>query len=98
MLKEIYLRWIMTAVCLFWNRWAEKYLDGIEQPPNPELLFGKAFATSIEDGTCVVPELMQQLQKKKEHEFKCPFGDIELVGYGDAFCDQTFKILDEVKT
>lgn len=83
-----------------WDKkeWAKKYLDGIELPPGPELIFGKAFADSIENGTCVVPELLSALQKKKEHEFKCKFGNIELIGYGDAFCDDTFRILDEVKT
>lgn len=83
-----------------WDKkeWGKKYLDAIEQPPSPELIFGKAFAESIENGTCKVKDLMSALQKKKEHEFNCMFGNIQLIGYGDAFCDETFKILNEVKT
>ena len=80
------------------KQWAKKYLDGIEEPKNPELIFGGNFAKSIEDGTCKVKELMDILQDKKEHEFKAKFGDIELVGYADSFCDKTFKILQEIKT
>ena len=79
------------------DRWAKHYLEDINDDC-PELRFGKAFAESIENGTCQVKELMGLLQKKKEHEFRCMFGDIELIGYGDAFCDTTFRILDEVKT
>lgn len=80
------------------KQWAKKYLDGIDEVPGPELIFGKAFAESIENGSCKVQQLMSALQSKKEHEFSCTFGKIKLIGYGDAFCDKTFKILDEVKT
>ncbi len=64
----------------------------------PEMLFGKDFADSIEDGTCKVKSLMKVLQKKKEYPFRCFLGKIELIGFGDAFCEETFKKLDEVKT
>jgi hypothetical protein len=63
-----------------------------------EMLFGKKIADSIEDGTCTIPGLLERLQEKKEHPFKCHFGKIPLIGFADAFCDKTFKILDEVKT
>lgn len=64
-----------------------------------EMEFGKKFAKSIEDGNCIVPELMEKLKGKKEFPFKnIMFGDIELVGYADDFCPTTFKKLDEVKT
>ena len=80
------------------DQWAKKYLDDYKEEPGPELIFGKKFADSIGDGTCLVKDLMNVLQEKKEHKFLCSFGDIELIGYGDAFCDKSFKILDEVKT
>lgn len=82
-----------------WSKkeWAEKYIEGKEKF-SPELAFGKSFANSIEDGTCKVKKLMNDLQKTKEFEFRCRFGDIELIGFADAFCDITFKILDEIKT
>lgn len=64
-----------------------------------EMEFGKKFAKSIEDGTCSVPELMAKLKGKKEFPFKnIMFGDIELVGFADDFCPETFRKLDEVKT
>jgi hypothetical protein len=80
------------------EQWYKKYVLKQEQPTSPEMEFGKAFAQSIEDGKCKVPILMQMLQDKKEHEFKVVFGGIKLVGYADAFCDKTFRKLDEVKT
>lgn len=63
-----------------------------------EMLFGKALADSIEDGTCTVPGLLAGLQARKEFPFKCMFGKIPLIGFGDAFCEDTFRILDEVKS
>lgn len=83
-----------------WDKkeWAKKYLDGIEQVPGPELIWGKFLADSIENGTCEVPGLLDMLESTKEFEFKCKLGKIELIGYADAFCDKTFKILHEVKS
>jgi len=80
------------------DQWSKKYLDSIEGVPGPELLFGKALADSIEDGTCKVPGLLDILELKKEHEFKCNLGKIVLIGYADAFDDKTFKVLHEVKS
>ncbi len=79
------------------HQWAKRYLEGKDES-SPELVFGKQFAESIENGTCPIKELMNELQDKKEHEFKCKLGKIELIGYADAFCDKTFRILQEVKT
>lgn len=80
------------------EQWFHKYILGEKDFETAEMQFGKQFALSIENGTCKVKELMKVLQNKKEYPFKVNFGDIPLVGYGDAFCDKTFKILDEVKT
>jgi hypothetical protein len=97
--KERPLSWSSISSFLYDpEQWYKKYFLGIKTEDTAELIFGKAFAQSIEDGTCEVKELMQALQKKKEHPFKAKFGKIYLIGYGDAFCDVTFKILDEVKT
>lgn len=63
-----------------------------------EMMFGKYFALSIEDGTCSISELMEKLKGKKEHPFKVKFDGIELVGYADDFDDKNFKTLNEVKT
>lgn len=80
------------------EQWYCKYVLGEEQKGSPQLRFGKAVADSIEDGTCTYPGLLETLQKKKEYEFKGSFNGIPLIGYGDAFCEITFKALDEVKT
>lgn len=68
----------------------------------PEMEFGKAMATSIEDGTCRVPGLLSMLQPKKEHQMKAVLGKgksaLSLVGYNDAFNEVTLRVLDEVKT
>jgi len=79
------------------DRWAKHYLEDINDD-SPELRFGKAFATSIEDGTCKVKELMDKIPNTKEYKFECKFGDITLIGFGDDFCALTFKKLNEVKT
>lgn len=80
------------------EQWYSKYVMGIQPPETAEMKFGKTFAQSIEDGTCKVKELMKVLQQKKEYKFETSFGEIPLIGYGDAFCIETFRILDEVKT
>lgn len=78
--------------------WYRKYILGQKDPDTKELIFGKAFAKSIEDGTCVVPGLLEALAKKKEQGFSIVFQGIKMVGFADAFDDTTLKVIDEVKT
>lgn len=80
------------------EQWYRKYVLNHKDDPSKEMIFGKEFAESIEKGTCTYPGLMERLQKKKEHAFQVMFGKIPLIGYADAFCDEKFKNLDEVKT
>lgn len=80
------------------EQWYDNYVLSKKNPESEEMKFGKAFANSIEDGTCANKELLDLLQKKKEHKFNVVFSGIPLIGFADAFCDKTFKILDEVKT
>ena len=80
------------------EQWYKRYVMGLKEPESTEMMFGKAFATSIEDGTCEVKELMEALPKKKEHKFNVMFGEIPMLGYADAFCEETFKEIGEVKT
>jgi len=84
----------------WWNQeeWFNRYVLHYDQTVTRELEFGKAFAKSIEDGTCKVPELMRHLTGKKEHPFNVMFGKIPLVGYADDFDPVTFRRLEEVKT
>lgn len=80
------------------EEWYRRYILNQKNPESAEMKFGKALATSIEDGTCPVPGLLKALQKKKEHEFRVVFGRIHMIGYADAFCDKKFRRLDEVKS
>lgn len=80
------------------EQWYNRYFLNEKQDESPEMAFGKSVALSIEDGTCKVPGLLAALQKKKEHGFKVVFNKIPLVGFADAFCDEKFRTLDEVKT
>lgn len=78
--------------------WYEKYILGKEEPPSAEMIFGKKIAKCIEDGTCEILGVTDFLQKKKEHKFNVMFSGIPLVGFADAFDENNFKKLDEVKT
>lgn len=80
------------------EQWFRRYVLGEKDEPTKEMLFGKKLADSIENGTCDVPTLLENLQKKKEHKFQVMFGPIALVGFADAFCEDTLRKLDEVKT
>jgi len=80
------------------EQWYDKYVLSKKEEPSVEMLFGKTFAQSIEDGTCDYPGLLDAMQTKKEHAFNVVFNKIPLVGYADGFCDKTFRYLDEVKT
>ena len=80
------------------EQWYKRYVLNEKQPDSKEMIFGKELALSIENNTCVVPNLLKVLQKKKEHPFKVVFNGIPMVGYADAFCDKSFKYIDEVKT
>lgn len=80
------------------EQWYRSYVLNQRDEPTKEMTFGSEFAKSIEEGTCTVPDFLSKLQTKKEHAFKIMFGTICLVGYADAFCDKTFRKLDEIKT
>ncbi len=80
------------------EQWYQKYIKGIEQAPNHEMIFGKNFAKSIEDGVCTVGELMAKLNGKKEHKFIVMFGKIKMIGFADDFDVKTLRVLNEVKT
>jgi hypothetical protein len=77
------------------KQWAQKYLDGKEELPSPELIFGKTFAESCENRKPLAPVRMLDTM---EHEFSCKLGNIPLIGYADTICTDTFKILGEYKT
>lgn len=81
-----------------WNKeeWAKKYLEGIETPPNEEMIFGSKVGKKLETDPTYLPMIPRH--SKMEHEFKVNIGGVELVGYADTFCIETFKKGGEYKT
>lgn len=83
------------------EQWYRKYVLGQPDPETVEMRFGKEFAKSIEDGTCDKKygmRLLPLLAKRKEYAFKVQFGDMQLIGFADAFDEVNKTRLDEVKT
>lgn len=79
------------------EQWYDKYILGKPQFESAEMVFGKQFAQSIEDGTCQFAHLFK-IQSKVEKEFKCMFGKIPLLGFADSFCEITDRKIEEYKT
>lgn len=90
------LSWSQIS-CFEWNpeEWYRKYVLNEREEDTKEMVFGKELAKSIEDGKPLVPVTTYS---RVEHPFRVKFGDIELVGFADSFCDQTFRKLREYKT
>ncbi len=80
------------------EQWYRKYVLGLKQEENKEMIFGKTLATALENGTCDISDLVKKLPFKKEHPFQVKFGKIPLIGFADDFDTSTFKVLNEVKT
>lgn len=76
--------------------WAKKYLEGISNPMNPEMKFGKTIGEKIEKDITYLPQI--ERFSKMEYKFLVELNNIPLVGYADTFCDKTFKKLGEFKT
>lgn len=77
------------------EKWYRKYVLNEKERDTPELIFGKKFAKSIEDGKPLAPVT---LLTKAEHPFKVMYNKIPMVGYVDAFCTNTQKKIGEYKT
>jgi hypothetical protein len=78
------------------EEWFKKYILGEETRPNPELIFGKKFADSIEAGKPLAPVTMLS---KAEKQFDVVIsGNVKLTGRADLFDDKTLKETGEIKT
>lgn len=77
------------------EEWYQKYILGIVDTDNKEMIFGKLFAKSIEDGKPLAPI---SIVGKAEHVFKVVFNGIPLIGFVDNFCTETNRKLREYKT
>jgi hypothetical protein len=75
--------------------WYDKYILGIETPPNPEMVFGKKLAKSIEDGKPLAPVT---LLPKCEHKFEFFWEGIKCIGFADGFDPKTKRNLIEYKS
>jgi hypothetical protein len=78
------------------EQWYKKYVLKEEQPPSAEMEFGKMVGGKLEKDPTFLPQIKRH--SKMEHEFKCNFGEIVLIGYADSFCQLTNKKLEEYKT
>ncbi len=77
------------------EQWYRRYVLGEQDKPSPELIFGKAFADSVEAGKPLAPVTQHS---KVEQQFTVMFGPIPLVGYADTFDDAYFRAIGEYKT
>lgn len=77
------------------EQWYRKYVLKQPDAPTSEMLFGGQVGKMIERGENKFPMVRHS---KMEFPFKVYFGSIQLVGFADSFCDQTFKKLEEYKT
>jgi hypothetical protein len=77
------------------DQWAKKYLDGIETPPNKEMLFGNVIGQKLASDQSFLPQVPRY--KQFEKELRSKIGDIELIGFLDSFCPNK-KYFHEYKT
>lgn len=73
------------------DQWYSKYILGEVQPETPALIFGKAFAKSVEDGAQEAPVTTFS---KREYRVTASIGDIALVGQFDCWEPETKELID----
>lgn len=78
------------------DEWYRRYVLNEKTPPNKEMLFGKFIGDSLSSDPNFLPQVPRL--SKYEHELKVVFNGIKMVGYMDAFCDDTKKVMYEFKT
>jgi hypothetical protein len=77
------------------EKWAAKYLDGIQDPPSKEMLFGNEVGGKLASDPTFLPDVPRYAQFEKKLEGK--IGTINLLGFIDSFCP-TGKHVHEYKT
>ncbi len=80
------------------EQWYQKYYLNLSPDTTAEMEFGKKIGRMLETNPKFLPMIPRH--NKMEHPFVCKFGKIPagLIGYGDTFCDITFKKGGEFKT
>jgi hypothetical protein len=94
--KDRPLSWSAIS-CWEWSHedWFNRYVLGKQDPPTPELKFGKIFANSCEIRKPLAPVT---LLSKMEQEFRVMFSKQPLVGFADTFEEETKKETGEYKS
>ena len=65
------------------EQWARKYLDGINDPPNPAMLFGKYVGEELARNPKFLPSVPRY--GIFEHKMEESIGNIPLIGYADTY-------------
>lgn len=78
------------------EQWYRKYILGEDGGTSPEMEFGSMVGKKLETDPTFLPQIKRN--NVMEHEFRCMFNGIELVGYADSFCSITNKELQEYKS
>lgn len=77
------------------EQWYRKYVLGQPDPASKEMIFGKLFADSCENGEPLAPvTILCEVEKK----FEIVFNKIPMIGYADTYCKKTKKVIGEYKT
>jgi hypothetical protein len=72
------------------QQWARKYLDGLETPPNSEMLFGNVIGQKIASDPSFLPEITPRYKiYEKAFNTSIDNGRIRLVSYLDNYCPDT---------
>lgn len=75
------------------EQWYDRYILNKKQPENAEMLFGKAFAKSVEARKPLVPV---EIYKEVEYPLNVMFNGIKMTGYIDSY--EPHSALREYKT
>lgn len=79
------------------EQWRDKYLFGLREDANPDMLYGNVVGDSLGTTNSLVPLLNPHLVGVKEFELKAKLNGLTLIGYADHYCPTT-KVLNENKT
>lgn len=88
-----------SAISSFeWDKeeWYRKYVLGIKDPPNAEMIFGSRVGAKLASDPDFLPAVPRL--SCYEFPFKCDYNGIPLIGYADSFDDLTCRALYEYKT
>jgi len=72
------------------EQWFDKYILDKKSEPSAEMLFGSKVGKQLETDPTFLPMIPRE--KIMEYEFKSSIGEIQLIGYADSFCDDTYKL------